>query len=161
MVVFKELRQRLAFGKGNQRQQDVAGQRQIKGGVGLAMTVPVFLPGAGVALVMVAGFHRPVPARGLGRALLLAGAQAGEEMTGVAFAPLERVVLLRPIALDGDGRASPRQAGVDGGDRGDGPAAPVQPPVFAFLTQFKRGVSWSACVAPARRLAVLALVPRR
>ena len=125
------------------------------------MAVPVFLPGAGVALVVVAGFHRPVPTHCLGRALLLAHAKAGEEVAGVAFRRLERVVLFRPVALDGDGRAGSRQPGVDGGDRGDGSAAPVQPPVFAFLTQFKRGVAWSACVAPARRLEVFSLVPMR
>jgi hypothetical protein len=98
------------------------------------MAVPVFLPGAGVALVVIAGFHRPVPAHRARRALLLAGAQAGEEVAGVAFARLERVVLFRPVALDRDGRAGSRQAGVDGGDRRDGPAAPVQPAVFALLT---------------------------
>ena len=57
MVAFKEVRQRLAWFKGDQRQQDVAGERQIEGGVGFAMAVAVFLPGAGVALVVVAGFH--------------------------------------------------------------------------------------------------------
>ena len=161
MVVFKEVRQRLALFKGDQRQQDVAGQRQIERGVGFAMAVPVFLPRAGVALVMVAGFHRPVPARGRGRPFLLPGAQAGEEVAGVALARLERVVLFRPVALDRKGRTGARQAGVDGRDGGDGPAASVQPAVFAFLAQFKRGVPWRDCVAPARRLAVLALVPRR
>ena len=161
MVAFKEVRQRLALFKGDQRQQDVAGERQIEGGVGFAMAVPVFLPGAGVALVVVAGFHRPVPTHCLGRALLLAGAQAGEEVAGVAFLRLERVVLLRPVALDRDGRAGPRQSGVDGRDRGDGAAAPVQPPVFAFLAQFKKGVLWRACVAPARRFEVFSLVPMR
>lgn len=161
MIALKEVRQRLACCKGDQRQQDVAGQRQIEGGVGFAMAVPVFLPGAGVALVVVAGFHRPVPAHRARRARLFAGAQAGEEVAGVAFLGLERVVLLRPVALDGDGRAGTRQSGVDGGNAGGGPSAPVQPPVFALLTQFKKGVSWRACVAPARRFEVLALVPMR
>ena len=114
MVVFKEVRQRLALFKGDQRQQDVAGERQVEGGVGFAMAVPVFLPGAGVALVVVAGFHRPVPTYRLGRALLLAHGEAGEEVAGVALLRLERVVLFRPVALDGDGRAGPRQSGVDG-----------------------------------------------
>ena len=161
MVALKVVRQRLAFFKWDQRQQDVAGQRQIERGVGFAMSVPVFLPGAGVALVVVAGFHRPVPAHRLGRPLRLAHGEAGEEVAAVAFRRLERVVLFRPVALNGEGRAGSRQAGVDGGDRGDGPAAPVQPPVSAFLAQFKRGVSWSACVAPARRLEVFFLVPTR
>jgi hypothetical protein len=161
MVAFKEVRQRFALLKGDQRQQHVPGERQIEGGVGFAMTVAVFLPGTGVALVVVAGFHRPVPAHRLGRALLLAHGEAGEEVAGVAFLRLERVVLLRPIALDGEGRAGPRQSDVDGRDRGDGTAAPVQPPVFAFLAQFKKGVPLRACAAPARRLAVFSLVPMR
>jgi hypothetical protein len=125
------------------------------------MAVAVFLPGAGVALVVVAGFHRPVPAHRARCARLFADAQAGEEVAGVAFLRLERVVLFRPVALDRDGRAGARQSGVDGGDRADGPAAPVQSSVFAFLTQDKKGVPLRACAAPARRLAVLALVPRR
>lgn len=161
MVAFEEVRQRLAFFKGDQRQQDVAGERQIEGGVGFAMAVPVCLPGAGVALVVVAGFHRPVPTHRFCRALLFAHGEAGEEVAGVAFLRLERVVLFRPVALDREGRAGPRQSGVDRRDRGNGTAAPVQPPVFAFLAQFKKGVSWRAGVAPARRFEVLALVPTR
>jgi hypothetical protein len=108
MVMFEEMGQRLALLEGDARQQDVAGERQIEGGVGLAMAVAIFLPGAGVALVVVAGFHRPVPTHRLGRALLLAGAQAGEEVAGVALGRLERVVLFRPVALDEDGRAGSR-----------------------------------------------------
>lgn len=161
MVVFKALGQRLALLEGDERQQDVAGERQIEGGVGLAMAVPVFLPGAGVPFVVVAVFDRPVPTHRLCRALVFAHGEAGEEVAGVVFARLERVVLFRPVALDRDGRAGPRQSGVDGRDRGDGTAAPVQPPVFAFLTQFKKGVPWRACVAPARRLEVFSLVPMR
>ena len=102
-----------------------------------------------------------MPAHCGGRTLLFAHGEAGEEVAGVAFGRLERVVLLRPIALDGEGRAGSRQSGVDGRDRGDGTAAPVQSPVFAFLAQFKKGVSLRACVAPARRLEVFSLVPMR
>ena len=161
MVMFEEMGQRLAWLEGDEGQENVAGERQIEGGVGFAMAVPVFLPGAGVALVVVAGFHRPVPTHRLGRALLFACGEAGEELAGVAFRRLERVVLFRPVALDRNGRAGSRQSGVDGRDRGDGAAAPVQPPVFAFLAQFKKGVLWRACVAPARRFEVLSLVPMR
>ena len=49
-IVFKEVRQWLAWFKGDRGQEDVAGQRQIERGVGLAVAMPVFLPGAGVAL---------------------------------------------------------------------------------------------------------------
>ena len=39
--------QGFAFLEGDEGQQDVAGQRQIERGVGFAMAVSVFLPGAG------------------------------------------------------------------------------------------------------------------
>ena len=139
LVAFKILGQRLAFLEGDQRQQHVARQRQIQRGVGLAVTVPVFLLGAGVAFVVVAVRHRPVPAHRARRALLLAHGQAGEEVAGGAFPRLARGFLLRPVALDRDGTAGSRPSGVDLGDGGDGSAAQVQPPVFAFLAQFKRG----------------------
>jgi hypothetical protein len=125
------------------------------------MAVPVFLPGAGVAFVVVAVFHRPVLANRIGRARFLFLAEAGEEVAGVAFLRLERVFLLRPIASDRDGTAGSRQPGVDGGDGGDGSAPQVQPPVLAFLAQDKRGEPLRACLAAARRLEVLALVPMR
>jgi hypothetical protein len=161
MVVFKEVRQRLTILEGNQRQEHIAGQRQIQRGVGFAMAMPVFLPGAGVPSVVVAVFHRPVLAHRHDRALLFAHGEAGEKVAGVAFLRREGVFLLRPIALDGDDRTSPRQPGVDGRDRGDGATAQVQPSVFAFLAQGKKGVSFRACVAPARRLEVFSLVPMR
>ena len=87
--------------------------------------------------------------------------EAGEEEAGVAFLGLERILLLRPIALNRDGRAGARQAGGDGGDGGEGTATQVQTPVLALLTQCKRGVPLRACVAPARRLEVFSLVPIR
>lgn len=161
MVVFEEVGQWLARLEGDQSQEDVAGERQIERGVGFAMAVAVFLPGAGVAFVVVAGFHRPVPACRIRRVPLFAGAQAGEEVAGVALLRLERVVLFRPVALDPEGRAGPWQSGVDGRDGGEGSASPVQSPVFALLAQFKRGVFWRACVAPARRWEVFSLVPTR
>jgi len=161
MVTFKEVGQRLAFLEGDQGQQDVAGQREIQRGVGFAMAVTVFLPGTGVAFVMVAVFHRPVPAHRRRAARLIAGVEAGEKEAGVTFTGLKRVFLLRPIALDGDGRTGTRQSGVDGGNGGDATPATVQSPVFALLAQCKRGVSLRACVAPASRLAVFFLVPMR
>ena len=125
------------------------------------MAVPVFLPGAGVTFVVVAVFHGPVLANRACRARFFGCGEAGEEEACMAFLRLERVFLLRPIALDRDGRAGARQPGVDGGNGGDGTAAQVQTPVLALLTQFKRGVPLRACVAPARRLEVFSLVPMR
>ena len=72
-----------------------------------------------------------------------------------------RVFFLRPIAPDGEGRAGARQPGVDRGNGGEGGMAAVQTTVLALLTQLKKGVPWSACAAPARRLAVFSLVPMR
>lgn len=161
MIVFKKLRQGLTLLEGDQGQEGVAGERQIERGVGFAMAVAIFLPGAGVAFVMVAVFHRPVLANRVRRAHFFAHGEAGEEEAGVAFLRREQVFLLRPVALDGEGRAGTRQPGGDGGDGGDGPATQIQPPVFALLTQRKRGVALRACVAPARRWVVLALVPMR
>ena len=161
MVAFKEVGQRLAFLEGDQCQQDVAGERQIERGVGFAMAMPIFLPGAGVAFVMVAVFHRPVPAHRRCRARLFPDGEAGEEVAGVALLRLERSFLLRPIAPNRDGGTGAGQPGVDGGDGVDGASAQVQPPVSAFLTQFKKGVSLRACVAPASRWAGFCLVPMR
>ena len=161
MVMFKEVCQRLAFLEGDDGQENVAGEGEIERGVGFAMAVPVFLPGAGVALVVVAVFHGPVLANCVGRARLFVGAEAGEEEAGVAFLRLERVFLLRPIALDRDGRAGAKQPGVDGGNGGDSATTQVQTPVLALLTQFKKGVGLRAWVAPARRWEVFSLVPMR
>lgn len=94
MVVFKKVRQGLACLEGDQRQQHVAGERQIERRVGFAMAVAVFLPGTGVAFVVVAVFHRPVPAHRVGSALFLPHGEAGEEVPGVAFGRRERVFLL-------------------------------------------------------------------
>lgn len=140
MVLFEEVGQRLALLEGDEGQEDVAGEREIERGVGFAVAVSVFLPGAGVAFVVVAVFHRPVLANRACRAHFFVRGEAGEEAAGVAFPRLERVFLLRPIALDRDGRAGAGQSGGDGGNGGDGPAAPVQAPVLALLTQGKRGV---------------------
>jgi len=161
MVMFEEVCQRLAFLEGNDGQEDVAGEREIERGVRFAMTVSVFLPGTGVAFVVVAVFHGPVRANRARRARFFVCGEAGEEAAGVAFLCLERVFLLRPIALDGDGGAGARQPGVDWGNGGDGPTPQVQTPVLALLAQFKKGVALRAWVAPARRLEVFSLVPMR
>lgn len=159
--MFEEVCQRLALLEGDEGQEDVAGEREVERGVGFAMAVSVFLPGAGVAFVVVAVFHGPVLANGACRARFFVRAEAGEEEARVAFVRLKRVVLLRPIALDRDCRASARQPGVDWGNGGDGTTTQVQTPVLALLTQFKKGVPWRACIAPARRLEVFSLVPMR
>ena len=161
MVEFKEVRQGLALLEGDQGQEDVAGERQIERSGGFAMAVPVFLPGAGVAFVVVAVFHRPVPARRLGRTFLFVHSEAADKVAQVAFLPLKRVLFLCPVAPDADGRAGSRQTGVNGRDWGDGTMTYIQSPVVAFLAQGKRGVSWRACFAPAKRLEVPALVPTR
>jgi hypothetical protein len=114
MVKFEEVGQRLTLLAGDEGQEDVAGEREIERGVGFAMAVPVFLPGTGVAFVVVAVFHRPVLANRLCRAQFFVYGEAGEEESGVAFGHLERVFLLRPVALDRDGRAGSRQPGVTG-----------------------------------------------
>jgi hypothetical protein len=51
MVMFEEVSQRLTFLEGDECQEDVAGKGQVEGGVGFAMAV--FLPGTGVAFVVV------------------------------------------------------------------------------------------------------------
>ena len=161
MVMFKEVCQWLTFLEGDEGQENIAGEREIECGVGFAMAVVVFLPGTGVAFVVVAVFHRPVLAHRVCGARFFLCSEAGEEAARVAFGHLERVFLLRPIALDRDGRADSRQPGVDRRNGGDGTATQVQSPVFALLTQCKKGVPLRACVAPARRLEVLSLVPMR
>ena len=80
MVEFKEVRQGLALLEGDQGQEDVAGERQIERSGGFAMAVPVFLPGAGVAFVVVAVFHRPVPTRRLGRTLLFVHSEVADKV---------------------------------------------------------------------------------
>ena len=98
---------------------------------------------------------------GAGGAGFFFGREAGEEVAGVVFLLLQRVFLLRPVALDGDGGADARQPGIDGGDGGDGPAPQIQPPVFAFVAQEKRGVPVRAWRAPVSRREVFSLVPMR
>jgi hypothetical protein len=161
VVMFEEVCQRLVVLKGDQGQENVAGQGEIECGVGFAMAVPVFLPEAGIPFVVIAVFYRPRLAGGVGGTGFLVGGEAGEEEAGVAFAGLKWSLFLGPVALDGDRRAGPRQAGADGGDGSDGTAPPVQSSVLAFLAQCKRGVDWRLCWAAARRWEVFSLVPTR
>ena len=100
VVEFEEVGQGLALLEGDQGQEDVASERQIERSGGFAMAVPIFLPGAGVAFVVVAVFHRPVPARRLDRTLLFVHSEANDKVAQVAFLRLKRVVFLYPVALD-------------------------------------------------------------
>ena len=108
VVELEEVCQRLTLLEGDEGQEDVAGECQIERGVGFAVAVSVFLPGAGVAFVVVAIFHGPVRANRACRARCLVGGKAGEEAAGVAFLGLERVVFLGPIAPNRDRRAGAR-----------------------------------------------------
>jgi hypothetical protein len=72
------------------------------------MAVSVFLPGAGVAFIVVAVFHGPVRANRACRARWLVRGKAGEEAAGMAFLGLERVFFLGPIAPNRDRRAGAR-----------------------------------------------------
>ena len=112
MVLLKKVRPGLTLLEGDQGRVNVAGERQIECGVGFTMAVSDFLPGAGISLMVVAVFHRPVFANRLCRAPFCALGEAGEKEAGVAFLCLERVFPLRPVALDRDGRAGSRQPGV-------------------------------------------------
>ena len=83
MVVFEELRQRLTLFERDEGQEDVAREGQIERCVGFAMAVLVLLPGTGVAFVVIAVFHRPMLAGGVGGAGFLVRAKAGKEEAGV------------------------------------------------------------------------------
>lgn len=83
VVVFEEVCQRLTFLEGDDGQEHVAGEGEIERSVRFAMAMPVFLPGAGVAFVVVAIFYGPMLADGVGGAGFLVGAQAGKEEAGV------------------------------------------------------------------------------
>jgi hypothetical protein len=57
MIEFEEVCQRLAVFERNESQKNVAGEGQIEGGVGSAVAVPILLPGAGVAFMVIAVFY--------------------------------------------------------------------------------------------------------
>ena len=125
------------------------------------MAVAVFLPGTGVAFVMVAVFHRPVFTNGACRTGFFFRVEAGEKKAGVAFGRGERILFLRPVASNGEGATGAWQPCGDRGKGGDSGAAPIQTPVVAFLSQVKKGVPWRACAAAASRWWVFSLVPMR
>lgn len=94
VIKFEEVGQGLPRLEGDEGQKDVAGERQIERGVGFAMAVPLFLPGAGVAFVVVAVFHRPMFSNGPCGAGFCSRREAGEKDAGVVSPHLERVFFL-------------------------------------------------------------------
>jgi len=60
VVNLEEVGEGLALLEGNDGKQGIARERQIESGLGSSMPVPVFLPGGGVAFVVVAGVDAPV-----------------------------------------------------------------------------------------------------
>jgi len=93
VVKLEEVREGFALLGGNDGEQGVACERQIESGPW--SSVPVFLPGGGVAFVMVAILDAPVFASGLGGTGFFFPPQAGEEDAGVAFGRL-RFFLFAP-----------------------------------------------------------------
>ena len=124
------------------------------------MAMAIFLPGGGVAFVVVAILDGPVTARSLCGAGFVFGAEAGEEEAGMGLFFL-RVLLLCPLPHDGKRATCAGQANFDGGNRFNGGFAGVDAPVFALATQAKKGEFSSAREAPSRRLEVFSLVPMR
>jgi len=61
VVEFEEVGQRLSLFEGDDGEQSIACEGQIQGGFGPSVPVAIFLPGGGVALVVVAVFDAPVP----------------------------------------------------------------------------------------------------
>lgn len=85
MAAFKKRSHGLAVFERNHGQENVAGESQIEGGIGFAMTMAVFLPRAGVAFVVVAVFHGPRLADSVGGVGFFVGAQAGKEEAGAVI----------------------------------------------------------------------------
>ena len=85
MVLLKKVRPGLTLLEGDQGRVNVAGERQIECGDGFTMAVSDFLPGAGISLMVVAVFHRPVFANRLCRALFCAHGRGGRERSGCGF----------------------------------------------------------------------------
>jgi hypothetical protein len=75
MVMFEKVREGLSVFEGDESQENVPGECEVEGGVGFAVAEAVLLPGAGVALVVIAVFHGPMLAGGTGGSRLLSGAQ--------------------------------------------------------------------------------------
>ena len=160
VVKFEEVGEGLALLEWNDGKQGIAREGQIESGLGSSMPVPVFLPGGGVAFVVVAVLDTPVFAGGLSGTGFFFRAQTGEEDAGMAFEGL-RFFLFAPVALHGHGATGARQSG---GDRGDGlhsGFAGVDAPVIPFAAQFKKGEPSRAREAPSSRLEVFSFVPMR
>lgn len=160
MIKLEEVCQRLAFLERDEREKGVAGQGEIEGSVGTSVPVSIFLPGGGVAFVVIAILDAPVVAGGLGGTHFVIAAKTGEENAGMAFFA-QRIFLFAPLAMDAHGGASARQTGIDRRDGFDKGFAGVDAPVRAFATQVKKGEPSRACPAPSRRLEVFSLVPMR
>lgn len=160
VVKLEEVGEGFALFEGNDGKQGIAGERQIQSGLGPSMAVPVFLPGGGVAFVVVAVFNAPVSACGpCGTGFFLCP-KAGKEDAGVAPGRLG-LFLFAPIALNGHGGAGTRQSGRDWGDGFHGGFAGVDAPVIAFAAQVKKGEPSRALLAASIRLEVFSLVPMR
>ena len=161
VVEFEEVSEGLPVLKGNEGEQDVAGEGEVEGSFWSAMSVPIFLPGGGVAFVVIAVLDAPVLANGAGGTGFFFRFQAGKEDAGMALGRLVGVFLFLPVALHGDGGAGAGQLGGDWGDGLDGGFAGVDAPVIAFAAQVKKGEPSRARVAASNRLEVFAFVPMR
>jgi hypothetical protein len=160
VVKLEEVGEGLALLEGNDGKEGIAGECQIESGPGSSMPVPVFLPGGGVAFVVVAIFDTPVPASGAGGTGFFFRPQAGEEDASMALGRL-RFFLFAPVALHGHCGAGTGQSGRDRGDGFYGGFAGVDAPVISFATQVKKGEPSRAREAPSSRLEVFSLVPMR
>ncbi len=160
VVKLEEVGEWLALLEGNDGKQGIASEGQIESGLGSSMPVPVFLPGRGVAFVVVAVLDAPVFAGGLCGTGFFFRPQAGEEDAGMASGRL-RVFLFAPVALHGHGGTGAGQTGRDRGDGLHSGFAGVDAAVIPFATQVKKGEPSRARVAPSSRLEVFSLVPMR
>lgn len=133
MIKLEEVCQRLAVLERNERKKGVAGQGEIERGTGASVPVSIFLPGGGVAFVVIAIFDAPVVAGGFGGTRFVIAAKTGEENAGVALFA-QRIFLFAPMAMDAHGGASARQSGIDRRDGFDTSFAGVDAPVRAFAT---------------------------
>ena len=158
VVKFEEVGEGLALLERNDGKQGISREGQIERGFWPAMPVAVFLPGAGIAFVVVAVLDAPVFADGLGGTGFFFRIQAGEEDARVAFEDL-RLLLLEPITPHGHCAAGTRQSGADRGDGLHSGFAGVNTPVLAFAIQVKKGEPSRAWVAPSNRLEVFSFVP--
>ena len=160
VVKLEEVGEGLALLEGDDGKQGIAGEGQIESGLGSSMPVPVFLPGGGVAFVVVAVLDAPVLADSLSGTGFFFPPQAGEEDAGMAFEGL-RFFLFAPVALHGHGATGTGKSGRDRGDGLHSGFAGVDATVIAFATQVKKGEPSRAREAPSSRLEVFSFVPMR